>query len=879
MSATQLFDITGSDVSQLCLEKFEALSVTEGIEIEEGEILEETTPLNEVIVEDQKWEEEQSRSVRKTTSRHKRRRLRKEGDLRKREFEIEDRMVKESVKKETIGYAEKLIGALMGLDVYIYEQNRNSEYLEGIFAIEDERTEPLRADDPNFEQLKTIWIEERGLHLVFDVETRALVLAVRVDSFDDMAPAVFSEVTENLQLLMDYSTAVGQIKTNATVPQSDRIHKAVSLPNPRKAQCSLDDKGGVLLANQDGSENVSQGSSADHNIIGSPKPHGIEHGVPKKKRERFGNMYAAGWHPSMEKGKVIVAYAPKPDIISIDTYERCIKQFPKVAQLYRDRLLTMFPAGGQLVDEFAVNHNVPSFAAMTLDGGESERPFANSLTITRDDFSNYQHKDFDKIQIAFGLWWTAKKEIVDGKQRFSLHRDFDHDKVKNGQFLCASYGIGVNFEKCKGLVQIYWRGKFDFHGTMMSQSPADATRFGTSVQLTEKGTQAVSRFWEKGAADILAVTPKQRIDTARSRSKQKSKRRTLHLFSVMPSRLPPFFEIPELTRLVFENISNGRSLVAAAITCRYFATLALPVLWENEKIDLETLHDLVPEPGRLGELCPFFPPLDPAICSLFSQLRQLRVLQLGSSAHFPQIDHVDFWSDVLQSLILNYQDRELVKVLNGFRLPRVRRIQFCQFQPWFQTPEVLQKLSICCPSLEDISIESSVLSWFSSDNVPDFNPFDVSSALANFDLVRLKFEMQARIILPRSLSAWRTITDRMTGLHTLILNASDRALCDKATSVDLDVIILLVSSLPALKILLMPIIVMNEPDLRVSKENYTHPLRTLGTVFGNPPLAWTQSIVVCLKSIQEFAPEVLEIKDGEARSPSDTWNIVRRLFF
>jgi hypothetical protein len=66
---------------------------------------------------------------------------------------------------------------------------------------------------------------------------------------------------------------------------------------------------------------------------------------------------------------------------------------------------------------------IPSFAALSLDGESHERPFANSLTITRDDFSNYQHLDADKIQIAYGLWWAA-------------------------HFVWGDFGIAVDFEKC-----------------------------------------------------------------------------------------------------------------------------------------------------------------------------------------------------------------------------------------------------------------------------------------------------------------------------------------------------------------------------------------------------------------------------------------------
>ncbi|KAG6820140.1 hypothetical protein H0H93_004844 [Arthromyces matolae] len=427
----------------------------------------------------------------------------------------------------------------------------------------------------------------------------------------------------------------------------------------------------------------------------------------------------------------------------------------------------------------------------------------------------------------------------------------------------------------------------------------------------------------------------------------------------MSPRLPHFLRIPELAHLVFENVPDGRSLAVVAITCRYFAAIALPVLWGTRQIYLETLYNLIPERARLvfpdisntdwarfthysqhvtrlcismrtlhpcsshclanadiclhlsyltrllsgpskrmdvtfkrvrtidyypshytsqGELCSLFPPLDPTLLSLFAQLPELRFLQLGSSSPPPKIDLVNFSSDVLRSLVLHYQDCELAKVLDGFHLPGVRKIQFYQFRPWHKTLDILHKLTLRCPVLEDISVISSGLTWFSLGNFPDLDFLNVFAALVGFNLVHLRFEMQARIILPCSLHSWKKITDHMTNLRTLVLKTTDDSSYNEATSIDLDVIVFLMSSLPVLEILLVPIIVKNVPLLRVSKETYKHPLHTLGTVFGDPPLAWAQSIVVCLKSIQDFAPEIFEVEDGEVRSPSDTWSLVHSLF-
>lgn len=91
---------------------------------------------------------------------------------------------------------------------------------------------------------------------------------------------------------------------------------------------------------------------------------------------------------------------------------------------------------------------LPSFASLTLDGESAEMPFANSLTITRNDFANYQHTDNDKIEIAYGLWWPAvfhKSGRSDGQ--YVIDEDIGHDKIKGGSFLWGEYAIAVEFEK------------------------------------------------------------------------------------------------------------------------------------------------------------------------------------------------------------------------------------------------------------------------------------------------------------------------------------------------------------------------------------------------------------------------------------------------
>jgi hypothetical protein len=51
---------------------------------------------------------------------------------------------------------------------------------------------------------------------------------------------------------------------------------------------------------------------------------------------------------------------------------------------------------------------------------------------------------------------------------------------------------------------------------MLSDSPEAATRWGTSVQLTQRGVNAVAKFWELGNFD-RAFTPQERIREAQKK--------------------------------------------------------------------------------------------------------------------------------------------------------------------------------------------------------------------------------------------------------------------------------------------------------------------------------------------------------------------------
>lgn len=93
-------------------------------------------------------------------------------------------------------------------------------------------------------------------------------------------------------------------------------------------------------------------------------------------------------------------------------------------------------------------HQVPGFDVFDWSSTFSHTfdIFANSLTITRDDFANFLHSDRDEIGVAYGWWWVAgfderKREYVLDDARFK------QSDVQDGAFLFGEYSVGVDFKQ------------------------------------------------------------------------------------------------------------------------------------------------------------------------------------------------------------------------------------------------------------------------------------------------------------------------------------------------------------------------------------------------------------------------------------------------
>lgn len=81
---------------------------------------------------------------------------------------------------------------------------------------------------------------------------------------------------------------------------------------------------------------------------------------------------------------------------------------------------------------------------MIVDG-DARGPFANSLTFTYDNFSNFQHQDADEIAIAAGQWSMGRYDKI--KKKWVIDEKLKHDAVKGGEFLVGEWQVAVDFPR------------------------------------------------------------------------------------------------------------------------------------------------------------------------------------------------------------------------------------------------------------------------------------------------------------------------------------------------------------------------------------------------------------------------------------------------
>ncbi|KAF7311464.1 Polyketide synthase PksM [Mycena kentingensis (nom. inval.)] len=370
-----------------------------------------------------------------------------------------------------------------------FDVRKDKNCLERLQALESATQKPLDRAAIDATGLDWYWLYKPGIHVGLVSRTGRpplIVFAVRITPWSAFNVGALRTVRDTLGSVMDWGQHVYPIKNNS------------AMQGPAHERAS------------------------------------VKKGKSKEAAEKHGTMYGVGWHNGQEDGKNVVAYANQAkDEASQLRAKKLVLQLPKIAALYRSGLTYLFPGGARKMQDFADEEAILSLGDV-FDGVNTERPFANSLTVTRNEFANFMHQDNDATNIAYGMWWCAKQKGED----WVFSDDADHDKTTGGEFIWADYGFGVDFARCKGLVEIYWRGSMDYHGTLRSLDTEGYTRFGTSIQITQKAMESMRKVWdvqsladsehkarnlEKGSK---VVTPNERADARPTGSKKNKKVKT-----------------------------------------------------------------------------------------------------------------------------------------------------------------------------------------------------------------------------------------------------------------------------------------------------------------------------------------------------------------
>jgi len=192
-------------------------------------------------------------------------------------------------------------------------------------------------------------------------------------------------------------------------------------------------------------------------------------------------MFGAGWRNSYETGTALAAYAVKKTKKAVEAYviilsdnffsfvnyyyfrsEDSRENLAKVAEMFKEGLCSLHPRAYRELKSISMEsvnslpiegplynlpyrRKVPSFGGTNFNGADPFDSFANSLTITRNDFHNFIHLDRDLISVAYGWWWAARYD--QSKGRYVLDEAYDHNKIKGGAFLWAGYKAGVDFQR------------------------------------------------------------------------------------------------------------------------------------------------------------------------------------------------------------------------------------------------------------------------------------------------------------------------------------------------------------------------------------------------------------------------------------------------
>ncbi|THU98009.1 hypothetical protein K435DRAFT_965135 [Dendrothele bispora CBS 962.96] len=388
--------------------------------------------------------------------------------------------VERSLPAEGLVDAQSFIRRFLGIpDAFVHPVSKtgSAQYVEAVKSLQVKKNQPVSSSDPEFPYRETLWIHEPGWHY---------------GPWDTLDPVTLKEYKNSIETMMAASCCTPSINNNGS--QNLKLEDRIS--------------GARIMAPL--GETLTKSTSI---------------------HAKNGSMHALGWHTTVgEKNKDIVYYTVKSSSNRIvEKFSGLLPGLEQVQDSYSQGLSSLLPSAHHKMMNEAIRLDSPSFACLHLfydtadpSGGICNMNFPNSLTITRSNFSNFSHRDSDATDIAYGWWWAA--QLLD-QNDWVLDDEVDHDLIEGGEFLIADFHTGVQFAKCKGLVEIFWRGEVDEHCTLQSSSPSHVTRFGTSIQITAKGVRAVERWKKAGGSQDRVTTAQERIDNAVLRL-QKRKRAT-----------------------------------------------------------------------------------------------------------------------------------------------------------------------------------------------------------------------------------------------------------------------------------------------------------------------------------------------------------------
>ncbi|KAK7021967.1 hypothetical protein VNI00_017116 [Paramarasmius palmivorus] len=260
------------------------------------------------------------------------------------EYERVGMEIQEEMRQGQYSVAEKLLQMFTGMN-----NIKLHEYVQALKALEMKRHQPLSSKDPEFSLTQTLPIFQPRFHICVHEKTMNILLKCRITPWGEMNMKERESKLRAIHTIMAFMQSANGIKTN-------------------------------------GSQRLQDHAKQSNNNVNKPKPHrniGVH-------LSRYTVDKSGGSETRQKK---------------INIYSETSEDFSHVAEEYSEGLRRMYPLGYNVLKQHAEMYDVLSFDQLeivTLHGKPIVNAFANSITITNDDFANYQHMDRDAIAITYG---------------------------------------------------------------------------------------------------------------------------------------------------------------------------------------------------------------------------------------------------------------------------------------------------------------------------------------------------------------------------------------------------------------------------------------------------------------------------------------------